>query len=200
MKGVEVAAQINIPFSLTDPVIAKDSENGIDGIAFDFGKLLDFWLKLYKLDDAHGDLMHPLVEFSTTLDGADLLRNILHVTAGININDPISGFPIGYKDLRKIQSRKLCWPFKIIIAKDSKTLCANHFSDFFTFLKQVEECSFGTYTCGFLIRSPQGFVFAVEVYREGWCLQAKCCLLLLLRLQGQRCARVMSDPLQMLHS
>jgi hypothetical protein len=30
----------------------------------------------------------PPVEFSITLDGADLSRDISHITAGIKINDP----------------------------------------------------------------------------------------------------------------
>jgi hypothetical protein len=127
---------------------------------FDFPKLLEFLLKLYKLDAAHRDLTQPAVEFSITLDGADSSRNISHVTAGIKINDPraidpASGIPIGCDNLRKVQSRELCWPFQIIIAKDTKTLYANHFSDFFNFFQQVEERGFGTYTRGFLISSPQ---------------------------------------------
>ncbi len=135
MKAVEVAAQINIPFSPIDPVAAKDGENGIDGIVFDFGKLLGFLLKLYKLDKPHRDLTQPPVEFSIALDGADLSLNISHITAGINIKDPhakdpVSGIPIGYKDLCKIQSQELCWQFKII-ANDTKTLYANHFSNFY---------------------------------------------------------------------
>jgi hypothetical protein len=88
MKAVEAAAQINIPFSPIGPVAAKDGENGIDGIVFDFGKLLGFLLKLYKLDEPHRDLMQPLVEFSITLDGAYLSQNISHVTACIKINNP----------------------------------------------------------------------------------------------------------------
>jgi hypothetical protein len=81
-------------------------------------------------------------------------------TAGIKINDPhakdpVSKIPIGYEDLHKIQSCELCWPFKIIIAKDTKALYANHFSDFFDFFKQVEERGFDTYTQGFLISSPR---------------------------------------------
>jgi hypothetical protein len=160
MKAVEVTARIDIPFSPITPVAAEDGENGIDGIVFDFPKLLEFLLKLYKLDAAHRDLTQPAVEFSITLDGADLSRNISHVTAGIKINDPraidpASGIPIGCDDSRKVQSRELCWPFKIIIVKDTKTLYANHFSDFFNFFQQVEERGFGTYTRGFLISSPQ---------------------------------------------
>ena len=41
MKAVEVAARIKIPFSPITPVAAEDGENGIDGIVFDFPKLLE---------------------------------------------------------------------------------------------------------------------------------------------------------------
>jgi hypothetical protein len=160
MKAVEVIAQINIPFSPIEAVAAKDGENGIDSIVFDFGKILGFLLKLYQLDEPHRDLTQPPVEFSITLDGADLLQNISHVTAGIKINDPhakdpIRGILIGYEDSRKIQSCELCWPFKIISAKETKTMYAYHFSDFLNFFKQVEECGFDTYTLGFFISPPQ---------------------------------------------
>jgi hypothetical protein len=78
MKAVEAAAKIDIPFSPIEGVAAEDGENGIDGIVFDFGKLLSFLLKLYKLDEPHRDLTQPPLEFSITLDGADLPPNMLH--------------------------------------------------------------------------------------------------------------------------
>jgi hypothetical protein len=37
-----------------------------------------------------------------------------------------------------VQSRELCYPFKIIIAKDTKELCNTSFADFFAFFQQVE--------------------------------------------------------------
>jgi hypothetical protein len=49
------------------------------------------------------------------------------VTAGIKINgpqakDPISGILIGFEDSTKVQSREVCFPCKILIAKDVKEL------------------------------------------------------------------------------
>jgi hypothetical protein len=132
--------------------------------------LLTFLLKLYSLDQVALDPEQPAVEFSITLDGADLSRNISHVTAGIKINDPraidpISGIPIGMEDSRKLQSRELCYPCKVLIAKDSKTLYDNYYSDFFSFFKQVNEHGFGNFTAKensngilrapFTISSPQ---------------------------------------------
>jgi hypothetical protein len=58
----------------------------------------------------------PPVELSITLDGADLSRNIPHVTAGIKINeprafDPKSRIPIGMDNsYLRVQSGELCWP------------------------------------------------------------------------------------------
>jgi hypothetical protein len=70
-----------------------------------------------------------------TNDGDDLSRNISHVTAGIKINDcqaiePIIGIPIGFQDATKLQSRELCYPSKILIAKDTKVLYKDYFTDF----------------------------------------------------------------------
>jgi hypothetical protein len=103
------------PFSLSPP-------SGSDGIYFDYENLLLFLLKLYQLNKVALDPGQPSVEFSIILDGADLSRNISHVTAGIKINDlhvinPISDIPIDMKDSRKVQSRELCYPCKIAICK-----------------------------------------------------------------------------------
>jgi hypothetical protein len=124
MTAVSTAAQAVIPFA---PMGAAQLEDRIDGIQFDYRKLLAYLLCLYKLDDVAWDPNQPPVQFSIILDGADLSRNITHVTAGIKINDPlgidpVSGIPIGIEDLAKVQSCELCYPAKILIAKDTKTL------------------------------------------------------------------------------
>ena len=103
MRKVEEAAKHVIPFFPLEPAA------GIDGIFFDYPKLLGYLLKLYKLDVVASDPTQPAVEFSITFDGADLSRNILHVTAGVKINDPraidpLSGIPTGMEDLTKVQS------------------------------------------------------------------------------------------------
>jgi hypothetical protein len=94
------------------------------------------------------------------LDGADLSRNISHVTAAIKINDPRaidpkSGIPIGMDDSLRVQSRELCWPCKILIAKDTKELYHKYFTDFFAFFKQVEERGFEDFPFPFIVSSPQ---------------------------------------------
>jgi hypothetical protein len=155
MTAVETAAQEHIP-------IKKDLElpANVDGVQFEYEPLLAYLLKLYKLDDVARDPNELPVEFSITLDGADLSRNISHVTAGIKINDPRaidpkSGIPIGQDHSMPVQSRELCYPFKILIAKDTKELYNTCFADFFAFFQQVEVAGFGEFTKPFNVSAPQ---------------------------------------------
>ncbi len=115
------------------------------------------------------------------------------MTAGIKINDPraidpISGIPIGMEDSRKVQSRELCYPCKILIAKDSKTLYDNYYSDFFLFFRLINEQGFGEFTVKenssgiprfpFTISSPQDLSsFWKATGRGGACKNKKefCC-------------------------
>jgi hypothetical protein len=124
-------------------------------------------LKLYQLDKVALDPDQMSVEFLITLDGADLLCNISHITAGIKINDlcaidPISSIPIGMKNSQKFQSRELCYSCKILIAKDSKTLYDNYYSDFFSFFKQVTEEGFGEFTVKKSTSSILGYPFIIS--------------------------------------
>ena len=57
------------------------SEDGIDGVAFEPTMMLDALLKLFKLNGIART--EENVKSSSTLDGADLLRNIQHVTCGV---------------------------------------------------------------------------------------------------------------------
>jgi hypothetical protein len=155
MTAVEAAAQIDIP--LKHPL---ELPANVDGVQFEYEPLLAYLLKLYKLDDVARDPNALPVEFSITLDGADLSRNISHVTAGIKINDPRAidpktGIPIGQDHSMPVQSRELCYPFKILIAKDTKELYNTCFADFFLFFKQVQEHGFGEFTRPFNVSAPQ---------------------------------------------
>jgi hypothetical protein len=126
IKSVEVTADAIIPF--VPMVVASKNNKGIDSVQFDYCKLLAYLLSLYGLDAVARDPNQPPAEFSIMLDGADLSHNMSHITAGITkindhrVIDPISGIPIGFQDLMKMQSRKLCYPVKILIAKDAKVL------------------------------------------------------------------------------
>jgi hypothetical protein len=85
MLAVSTAAQAVIPFIPTGAAQLKD---GIDGVQFDYSKLLAFLLCLYKLDNVMADPNQPFIQFSIALDGANLSQNITHTTAGINIKYP----------------------------------------------------------------------------------------------------------------
>jgi hypothetical protein len=117
--------------------------HGIDGFKFDYQPLLLYLIKIFKIKDAARDIDQPPVQILITLDGADLSCNVPHVTAGVKMNDPrsidpVSGLPIGVHNSRKVQRRELCFPFKSLLAKDSKDLNDNHFGDFFDYFKSVE--------------------------------------------------------------
>ena len=114
----------NCPYVMID-------EDGIDGIKFLYIKYLNYILKLFKLNRIA--CVEGNIKIAITLDGADLSRNIQHVTAGIKIVDPravnpVTGIPIG---LEGVQSREFCFPMKILLTKDTKTLYRTHFNDFF---------------------------------------------------------------------
>jgi hypothetical protein len=169
MTAVETAAQHVIPFTNLG---ADNLEDGIDGICFDYAPFLAYVLKLFKLDEVARDPDAAPVQFSITLDGADLSRNISHVTAGIKMNDPravdpISGIPIGWEDSTKVQSRELCFPMKILIAKDTKELYNKYFKDFFAFFKQVETAGFGEFNRPFQVSSPQDLSSLWKCYAKG---------------------------------
>jgi hypothetical protein len=136
MKAVEDHAKGFIPRDVIDI-------DGIDGFKFDYEPLLLYIIKLFNLKDAARDINQPPVQISITLDRADMSHNMTHVTAGVKINDPrsidpLSGLPIDVQDSRKVQSWELCFPFKSLLAKDSKGLYGNHFADFFDYFKNVQ--------------------------------------------------------------
>jgi hypothetical protein len=67
----------------------------------------------------------------------------------------------------KLQSHKLCYPVKILIAKDTKALSEDYFADFFDFFKEVEEVGFGEYRRPFIVSSPQNLSSFWKVYKKG---------------------------------
>ena len=169
---IEEAAQIEIPFwMLDDPPFPEDLEElveidddsleALDGIQFNFKKLLWYILKLYKLDKILNDPSEGPILLAITLDGADLSRNYTHVTCGIKIVDPraidpLSGLPIGIQGSRAVQSRDLCHAFQIVLAKDSSNLYEKRFKTFFNFFKKVTSEGFHGYGADqFCISSPQ---------------------------------------------
>jgi hypothetical protein len=101
-----------------------------------------FVLEMFQLDGIARYPKSPPVQLACTLDGADISRFVSHVTAGIKILDPraidpISHLPIGLDGSKKVQSRDLCFPFKMILTRDTKTLYHEHFKDFFDFFSRL---------------------------------------------------------------
>jgi hypothetical protein len=120
----------------------------LDGVAFkvgngdDFSKILMFILEMFQLDHIARDPTQPPVQLACTLDGADISRFVSHVTAGIKILDPraidpMTNLPIGLAGSKKVQSRDLCFPFKMILTRDTKSLYQEHFKDFFDFFSRL---------------------------------------------------------------
>ena len=155
------------------------TEDGIDGVAFEPTMMLDALLKLFKLYGiarTEGN-----VKLSSTLDGADLSRNIQHVTCRMKIVDPravnpCTGIPLG---LEGVQSRDFCFPIQILLTKDSKTLHQTHFTDFFDWTRELSTKGVLDYK-PFDISSPQDVSsFWKCVGRGGACKQTEyfchCC-------------------------
>ena len=122
--------QIHENMKVSCPYKVIDNRDGIDGIEFDYSVLLTFLLKMFKLDKIARQ--EGKVSIAITLDGANLSRNIQHVTCGVKILDPravnpLTGIPIG---LEGVQSRDFCFPFNILLAKDTKALYQTHFQTF----------------------------------------------------------------------
>jgi hypothetical protein len=63
-------------------------------------------------------------------------------TSQLGSRSMIRVIPFGMDNSLRVQSRELCWPCKICIAKDTKELYHKYFTDFFAFFKQVEERGF----------------------------------------------------------
>jgi hypothetical protein len=83
------------------------------------------------------------------------------VTTGIKINDPWAidsrtGIHI-VAGMVQSQSKvgSCASPAIILIAKDTKELYTDHFTDYFAFFKGVKEHGFGQFTKPFLVSSPQ---------------------------------------------
>ena len=100
----------------------QDNEVG-EGFEFDVVKVTE------TLFDAFGlmnEAKRRSVELAITSDGAQLTNTISHVAAGLKFNDMALCDPFTKQPLllhgpdSLVQSRNLCFPLRIVIAKDSK--------------------------------------------------------------------------------
>ena len=90
--------------------------------------------------------------------------------------NPITGIPIGCEG---VQSREYCFPFKVLLAKDTKVLYQTHFKSFFEWTKALHKVGYGEYK-PFKVGSPQDILsFWKSLGQGGACKRDKnfchCC-------------------------
>jgi hypothetical protein len=85
-------------------------------------------LKTFKLNDL---AQRESIELCITLDGAELTKDLCHLSFGVKITDPRAidprdGTPLAYSqegisgNIFKVQSRNYCFIMKTLLGKDSK--------------------------------------------------------------------------------
>jgi hypothetical protein len=107
-----------------DRSTADDGAESIgEGFEFDSIKITETLFKAFGLMN---EAKRRPVELGLTSDGAQLTNTILHVAAGLKFNDleirdPFPKCPLLLHEPKSlVQSRNLCFPLRIVIAKDSK--------------------------------------------------------------------------------
>lgn len=136
----------------------------LDGMAFKIGNADNFWkilifiLKMFELDHIARDSTQPPVQLAYTVDGANILWYVLHVTARIKILDPsainpISHLPIGLEGSKKVQSCDLCFLFKMILTQDTVPRTVQGFFNFFSQLNNQGLLELGIQPI--MVSSPQ---------------------------------------------
>jgi hypothetical protein len=112
--------------------------------AFNYGKMLRFILKTFSLYEiAQRDAVHICI----TLDGAELTKDLSHLTFGVKVTDsraidPRDGSPLSYNEdgvfgnIFQVQSRNYCFIMKSLLGKDNKA-AYEHFHDVFKFFDDV---------------------------------------------------------------
>jgi len=108
-----------------------------------YEKMVRYVLKMFHLNEI---AQHEQVELSITLDGAELTKDLCHLTFGIKVTDPRAidprdGSPLAYQEdgvfgnLFRVQSRNYCFVMKTLLGKDSKA-AYREFSDVFLFFEK----------------------------------------------------------------
>jgi len=113
---------------------------------FHHEKMVRFILKAFSL---HEIAQQESVELCITLDGAELTKDLCHLTFGIKVTDsraidPRDGTPLAcqedgiYGQLFKVQSRNYCFIMKTLLGKDSKD-AYKAFGDVFKFFETLQK-------------------------------------------------------------
>lgn len=125
------------------PVKKVQSELG-EMFQFDYEKMVRFILRAFSL---HEIAQRERVELCITLDGAELTKDLCHLTFGIKVTDsraidPRDGCPLAYSEdgvfgnLFRVQSRNYCFILKSLVGKDSKQ-AYREFADVFKFFDNL---------------------------------------------------------------
>lgn len=133
-RRVESNADARCPFKMIgrnfgDGNSSSSAENNHAAPNFGEGFEFDVIKTTRTLFDAFGlmaDAKRRSVELSLASDGAQLTHTISHVTAGLKFNDmgmrdPVTKCPLLlHRPDSLVQSRNLCFPLRVVIAKDNK--------------------------------------------------------------------------------
>jgi len=116
-----------------------------NSVQFDLNRAIPWLLQQYGLWRyvEGGDL----VTVAATVDGGELAWQLTQISAGIKICDeravnPLTGrHQFGESGYDNIQSRHVCFPLYVHIAKDNKDFYSQHLSSFFRTLNEMEDCN-----------------------------------------------------------
>ncbi|KAI2505590.1 hypothetical protein MHU86_8832 [Fragilaria crotonensis] len=129
-RKLEAAASAVCPYTMIGRSFCTDLQNDEiednvvgEGFEFDAIKVTETLFRAYGLMD---EAKRRPVELGLASDGAQLTNTISHVAAGLKFNDVAMRDPITKQPMllhspdSLVQSRNLCFPLRIVIAKDSK--------------------------------------------------------------------------------
>lgn len=123
-RKVEANADALCPFTMIGRAF-DDSSNDEVGEGFEFD-VLKTTKTLFEAFGLMEDAKHRSVELGLTSDCAQLTHTLSHVTAGLKFNDMGMRNPFTKQSMllhdpdSLVQSRNLCFPLRVVIAKDSK--------------------------------------------------------------------------------
>jgi hypothetical protein len=127
---VESNADELCPFKMIGRTFESSNSTGNDDTDFGEGFEFDVIKTTSTLFEAFGlmdDAKEQSVELGLASDGAKLTHSISHVAAGLKFNDigmcdPSTKRPLLLHEPDSlVQSRNLCFPLRVVIAKDNKT-------------------------------------------------------------------------------
>ena len=114
-----------------------------ESIEFDYGKLMLCVTQAFHLDVIGKDRS---LSVASSIDGASISKNLSIIAGGIKVTDRAARCPITSRPLldnpftMSAQSRNLCFPFKIMMGRETKETFTS-FASLFKFLDDLSEAS-----------------------------------------------------------